>query len=441
MTAVRLAVLPVVLGLLTLLPTRLFAQEQKAPAAYPTRDALSPFRNPQEIAAPPDALFAQLRTMRRIAEDPAAIRSFDDHGREIVDDETWRLARQQAEANGIDAGVLAALMRNSRNADERAVAFYAAFFSSNEADIFNLIAHLPGEPERKTRELGYPRAIAFVRANIDRKFGDLSPEQQQQILRGMPQPGSPAALARGLRRLPTADDTLFTLNLTPFFQLLDLDDPLDQAQGLWFLKECFAHRRDLAEQWLEPALPRLRQLLDAGQARVREQAIGLLQAIAPAGLSAPAADALASELDAFADQVAHAMFPPIRRVSEGLFLLFPSADRDAVVAAGRDALDGDRIGEGAAFAAADGTHYRGFRVDRVPEALAGLGIQKGAVITAINGTPVFDGRSVWKTIADQFFVRDTSKEGRGQLRPTSTGRLFVELMVAGQSLAIEYRVQ
>src|SRR5262245_22659732 len=142
-------------------------QQQKPPPAYPERDALSPFRNPQDIVAPPDELFVKLSTMRRIADEPGAAKSFDAEGREIVDDDAWREARRQAERIGIDAAILANLMRKSRNADDRAVAFYAGFFSPNEEHVFELIAHIPGEPERKTRERAYPRAIAYLRAHID----------------------------------------------------------------------------------------------------------------------------------------------------------------------------------------------------------------------------------------------------------------------------------
>src|SRR5262245_58203579 len=366
-------------------------QQQKPPPAYPQRDALTPFRNPQQIVAPPDELFRLLRLMRRIADEPGAAKSFDAAGREVVDDETWRESRKQAERIGVDAGILANLMRNSRNVDERAVAFYAAFFSPNEEHVFNLIGHIPGEPERKTRERAYPRAIAYLRAHIDRKFGDLPPEEQQRVTASMPQPGSPAANAAGIKRLPLPEDTLYTVNLRPFMQLLDLDDELDQAQSLWFMKECFRRRRDLAMMWLEPSLPRLRQLLIAPDERVREQAIGVMAAIGPKDLEAPPLAASPAELDAFAVKAIRALFPPIRRLSPGLLVLLPGDERAAIVAAGRAALSGEAIGAPARGKTPDGKWYRGFRVDRVPTELEVLGVPKGAVITAVNGTPVQDG--------------------------------------------------
>jgi hypothetical protein len=416
------------------------AQDPKAAPAYPDRDILTPFRDPQQIVAPPDAMFAALRTMRQIAESPAAVRAFDEDGREVVDDDAWRRARAEAERQGLDAGVLAGLMRNNRNPDQRDLAFYGAFYCANIDYVFNLISHIPGEPVRKTREKAYPRAIAFLRAHLASTFGSLSKEQQEQIVAQMPEPGSPAANAKGIKRLPQAGDTLFTLNLKPFFQLLDLDEAADQAQGLWFLKEAFAVRKDLAEQWLEPALPRVQQLLHSEHDEVREQAIGLLATIAAPDLDVPAADADARDLDDFAEQAGRAMFPPIRRVAEGLWLLLPGADRDRIVKAGREALDSGHAGETASAKSADGQRHFGFRIDRVPEDLAVLGIPNGAIVTAVNGVPVNDGKSLAAVIAAQFFVRERTDDQNLAMRPISRRTLIVELLVGGQTKVFEYRV-
>jgi hypothetical protein len=204
-------------------------------------------------------------TMRRIADDPAAVRTFDRDGREVIDDETWRAARSEAERIGIDAGMLAVQMRTNRNADERAIAFYAAFWCSNIDYVFNLISHIPGEPLRQTRERAYPRAIAFLQANIGRKFGELSEDQQNAIRAEMPQIGSPAAKSRGITREPRADDLLHSVHLVPFLQLLDLDEALDQAQGLWFLKEACLVRRDLAKAAKEGTQAPAWQLFDVAR--------------------------------------------------------------------------------------------------------------------------------------------------------------------------------
>ena len=69
-----------------------------------------------------------------------------------------------------------------------------------------------------------------------------------------------------------------------------------------------------------------------------------------------------------------------------------------------------------------------------------LGIPKNAVITAVNGVPVFDGRSLLAAIGDQFFVRDKGSDGKLALRPISKARLFVEYVLDGELRAQEYRV-
>lgn len=415
-------------------------QEPKLSSGYPEKDALSPFRNPSGIAAPPDALFATLRTMRRIADDPAAIRSYDADGREVIDDDGWRAARSEAERIGIDAGLLAAQMRNNRNEDERAIAFYAAFYCANTDFVFNLISHIPGEPIRQTRERAYPRAIAFLQANVSRKFGDLGKEQQAAILAEMPQIGSPAAKSRGITRTPVDSDLLHTVRLVPFLQLLDLDDTMDQAQGLWFIKETCLARKDLALSTLEPALPRIRQLLRSKDAKVRKEAFGLFCAIADKGIAQPdPSDAVAVE--AFALAAGKSMFPPLRRTSEGLLWLFAGEERDALVTAAIASLDKESLGRPDRGETSSGVPYRGFRVDTVPPELTVLGIPQGAVITAINGMPIHDAKSIRAAIEAQFWVIDRSGNKDGVKKPKSAATLVVEYQQGDTARAMEYRVR
>src|SRR5262245_41372076 len=199
------------------------SQEQKA-IAFPNRDILSPLRNPVDPCAPPDELVPQLRNMEAIATAPNAAKSFDKEGREVVDDKAWRAAKAQVDRLGIDASNLAQIMRLHKNAGERATAFYAMFFVPNPDYVVNLIAHIPGEPERKTREAAMPRAIEYLRVTLRRRFGDLSPEQKAELVKALPKVGSPQARAAGVVREPQDEDHLHDLRLTPFFQLLDLDD-------------------------------------------------------------------------------------------------------------------------------------------------------------------------------------------------------------------------
>ena len=402
------------------------AQDTKS-IAYPERDILSPFRAPADLYAPPDELFHQLRIMQAIAARPDAKKEFDADGREIVDDDTWRAARAEVVKIGVDAAYLAQIMRLHKHGGERATAFYAMFFSDNRDDVFNLIAHIPGEPDRRTREAAMPRAVAFLRANLGRTFGSLSAEEKDAIKKAMPQIGSPAAKSAGLKRLPIDEDPLHEVRLKPFFQLLDCDEAIDQAQGLWFLKEVFAIRRDQALLWLEPALPRLRQLLQSTDANVREQTIGLLTVIGPKNLRKPPVDD-PRDLQAWADEASKALFPPIRNINDSLIQLQPSPERDAIVAAGTKALESSAIGDPVSGQTADKQHYRGYRIVTVPDELKPLAIPREAIITRVNGALVADAASLLKTVREQL---QSLKHPR---------TLLVEYVRDGVVHAIEYRI-
>jgi len=415
----------------------LLAQQPKAPPAYPERDILTPFRTCDEIVAPPDKAMVVLRRMRALAEDPSAHRDFDKDGREVVDDDGWRAARAELAGIQLDAGHLAQVIRGSRNVDDRDVAFYGAFYCTNVDHVLNLIGHIPGEPEPRTRQKSYPRAVAFLRAHVGKRWGDLTEEDRAIVLRNMPKPGSPEALSMGIQRAPQDGDMLHDVNLRPYFQLLDRDIAIDQAQALWFLKECFIARRDLAARWVEPALPRIDQLLLGEDAAVSREAAGLLLAIGPPELKPLPADADKDARRAFADQAGRAMFPPLRPVSPGLVLLLPGADRDELVRAGIAALADSATGESVSGTTKDGLPFRGYRIAAVPKSLEVLQLPVGAVVTAINGRPVADGAQIRAAIAAQFTVI----EGTGRIRPVSTGKLVVDYLRDGASYAMEYRVE
>ncbi len=410
------------------------AQEPTA-IAYPVKDVLSPFRAPQDVYAPPDEAYRLLRIMQTIADAPNAPKSFDAEGREVVADPRWEDARAQLMRIGLDAGYLAQIMRLNRSAADRATAFYAAFHVRNVDHVMELIAHVPGEPVRRTREAAFPRALAFVRANLTRRFGDLDEERKEQLPKALPDPGSPFARAQGLTRAPTDADYLHQLSLVPFFQLLDVDDPLDQAQALWFLKELFAMRGDLALVWLEPSLPRVRQLLVSPDERVRAEAIGLFQSIGPKGLRPPraatgdaAAGADGRALLAWAEEAARALFPPIRNLNDAVVQLHPSPERDALAAAGTAALAGSAIGDPVSGQRTDGTRYRGFRVVTVPDELKALAIPAEAVVTTVNGVAVADAKSLLQAVRTQL---------EQQRHPR---RLLVEYVLKGEPRAVEYRI-
>ncbi|MCA8964435.1 MAG: hypothetical protein H6838_02185 [Planctomycetes bacterium] len=400
--------------------------QQPKPTGYPDRDILSPFRNPAEVYAPPDKLFGLLRQMRQIADDKNARKSFDQDGREVVDDGRWRAARHDVDQLGIDAGYLAGIMRMSKNADDRATAFYAAFYCKNVGYVFNLISHIPGEPWRKTREAALPRAAEFVKANLGRRYGQLSDDEKRAL--SLPKPGSPEAKAAGITRGPLDDDPLHTLNLVPFFQLLDVDDALDQAQALWFLQQVFTVRKDLALVWLEPMLPRMRQLLISDDDKVKAQALGLFATIGPEDLARPADDADNQALLDWAYLAQKTLFPPIRNLNDTVVQMQPSAERDALLAAAKKAIADGSIGDATHGKAKDGTAYRGYRIARVPDELQPLAIPAGAVITTINGSPVGSAAEVATTVGN---LLDKLKHPRV---------LVVEYVLDGISHAIEYRI-
>lgn len=401
------------------------AQEQKV-VGYPQKDALSPFRNPTDIYAPPDEVYRLLRAMQSLADAPGAVKSFDADGREVVDDKRWVEARAQLLRKGLDAGYLASIMRLNRDAADRATAFYGAFHVLDVDLVFELIAHIPGEPERRTREQAMPRAIAFLRANLGRRLADLSPERREALLKALPEVGSPMARARGLHRAPTDTDFLHSITLVPFLQLLDVDSAIDQAQALWFLKEVFTIRSEAALLWLEPSLPRLKQLLLAKDAKVREQAIGLFQAIGPKDLREP--PTAEDQLVPWAEEAAKALFPPIRNLNDAVVQLHPSPERDKVAAAGVAALQNASIGDPYFGQRKDGTRFRGMRVVTVPDDLKPLAIPADAIVTTVNGIGVTDAKSLLDAVKSEL-------QRLGHPR-----KLLVEYVFAGENRAVEYRV-
>ena len=399
------------------------------PAAYPEQDALSPFRNPTDLYAPPDELFRQLSIMQNIARRTGAKKSFDERGREVVDDPSWRAARAKVDKIGVDAGVLAGMMRLHRNAMQRDTAFYGAFYCANISYVMELITHIPGEPSRRTREASFPRAIAFLRANLGRRFGQLSNDEKAVVIGALPEIGSPAAKAQGLTRHPTDGDHLHALTLKPFFQLLDVGEAIDQAQALWFLKETFAIRADFANLWLEPSLPRMEQLLTSSNEDVRNQAIEIYQLIGPKKLAPPPSDP--QELITWARNAAKHLFPPIRNINDAIVQLFPSEERDAIAKAGISALKNSGIGDPYRGRRKDGSWFSGFRIGHIPDELVPLAIPKDATVTAVNGIPIGSAQDLLATV---------TKLVEKKAKSAQPARLMVEYVLKGMTHAIEFRI-
>ncbi|MFK7740709.1 MAG: hypothetical protein AB8H80_10330 [Planctomycetota bacterium] len=401
-------------------------QSAAAPPAYPDRDILSPFRTPSDVYAPPDELFRQLRIMQKIA-DRRAEDAFYVEGRQHINDPSWQRAYKRVQEIGINAGQLAQMMRLHNNGMQRDTAFYASLFVDNVDYALELIAHIPGEPQRRTREKALPRAVEFLNEHLAKRFGDLTDEQQQAARAAIPEIGSPVAKARGIKRAPVETDALYALRLVPFFQMLDLDASSDQAQGLWFLKEVFTLRPDLANLWLEPALPRLRELMLSTVPEVHQEAIAIFQLIGPRDLEAPPSEPEA--LLAWSKRASKQMFPPVRNLNNAIVQLFPSEERNAIATAGRNALQTSAIGDPFRGQREDGTWYHGFRIGYLPEELKPLAIPKDATVTTINGVPVDSAQQLLQTVE-----RVLSKSN------ASPRRLFVEYVHGEKSHAIEYRI-
>jgi hypothetical protein len=365
--------------------------------------------------------------MQALADDATTAKSFDAIGREIVDDERFRAAQAKVLRLGLDAGYLAQIMRVNRNANDRATAFYAMFWVDDQRHLVELIEHLPGEPVAKVREAALPRAIEYLKRHLGRRFRDLTPEQQQAIRADLPAPGSPVARAQGITRLPEDDDALLTMRLVPFLQLLDVDSAIDRAQALWFVTEVGRLRRDLLVAWLEPSLPRVRQLLGDEDERVRVQAIELLRSIGPANLPEPPTEPQA--LDAWAARAEKHLFPPFRNYNDTVIELLPSPERDALAAAGAQALGNGTIVDPLTRRLDDGSWLRGCRIVTVPEELRPLAIPAGAVITKVNGAGVSDGPSLLALLQKLLTARRA---------PHS---LIVEYVRGDQPFAVEYRVR
>jgi len=399
--------------------------------AYPERDALSPFRTPTDVYAPPDELFRQLSIMQNIANRTGAKKSYDDKGREIIDDPSWRTAYVKVQEIGVDAGILAGMMRLHRNEVQRNTAFYGAFYCGNISYVLELIAHIPGEPGRRTREESMPRAVEFMRANLSRKFGQLSGDEKATVIGALPEIGSPAAKAQGLTRLPADKDFLHTLTLKPFFQMLDLEESIDHAQALWFIKEAFVIRPDLPNLWLEPALPRMEQMLTSSDDRVRKEAIEIYQLIGPKKHPAPPSDP--AELIAWAKLAAKHLFPPIRNLNDAIVQLYPSEERDAIAKAGIKALANSGIGDPYRGRRKDGSWFSGFRVARIPDELKELAIPVDSVITAVNGVPIGNAQVLLATV-----TKILKKQVNAKVHVPA--RMMVEYVRKGQSHAIEYRI-
>ena len=384
------------------LATSAIALAAALPAQVP--EGLLPFRNPTKDVEVPRELFRDLLLMQATAQNPGDYEVVINHdGREHCTDPTWKKAHRSAMGKMFNmASMFGIVLRDSRHVNHRMLAAYGTFLVDDPQQVFQLIAFFPGEPVREIREAAFRRAIAFLRVHLPKN---------------RPQPSDQEHLA------PTA---LYQLEAGGFVGLLSVEDPLDQAQGLWFLAELCDIRPDSAPALLGASQEQLRELLVSDNPMVRKEARHFLHRADPQHRPMPAVDADDAALLAWLDAVLHDVFPPIRTVADGRTDLYPSKDLDRIIAVGREVLQQKSIGEPFQGRISAGLYYRGFRVARLPEPLDQLRIPVGAVITAINGQPVATAQSILDVL------ETVAKSQR---------MIMVEYVHAGGNHAMEYRLQ
>lgn len=392
------------------------------------RDILSPFRDPRNFIPIPEQMtdvYRQLQIMKSTAESLGPVR-FDSQGREVCDHPRWKAAYEVLRGYDIDAGFLSYVLRSSGSYEDRDIALYGSYFVDNPDWVLDLIEHIPGEPIRSLREKAYVRALNYLKVHLTRRYGDLTEEQLGALASNRPPLGSPVARSMGITSNPKPEDRLHSINLHPFVELLEVDSASDQAQGLWFLKECFWIHKELAVVWMEQMTPRLRLFLKSEDESIRTETFELIEAADPKSRPAPPTDSDPSDVETWLSAVLYELYPPIRVISNGLIELYPSADLDEVVEVGTELLKRDGIGSVRNGQTNTGAHYRGFHIGRTPEPLNKLGLPIGAIITSINGQPVSESAQLLEVIKTQLEVRL---------------QFLVEYVHDGEMLALEYRVR
>lgn len=408
------------LSAVLLLATGLAAQ-QATDAAEDGVDWRMPFRAPDREIEPPADVWVQLDTMLAARERVAPSKVSFDGGREIVDDPDWRAAREKLLTTRLDAGYLSLLIRESDSVRDRRLSMYGMFYVTDPAVVFQMIEHIPGEPVRELREEAFPRAIEFAAAHLaKRNSGDLSEWLKIKV--------GPSG-----ERPPRPGEFSFGFDLAPFHALLAVDDWRDHAQALWFLARTAELRADTQEVVLEGALPFLRKTLTSEHEEVRHQAFALLATCDPTPDDIPTAapDGPSDEqLTDWFERVRYEVFPPIRVLSDGLVEMWPSEDLDRIVAVGSRALSEGTVGVMTSGQDSNKSFYRGLELGELPEPLDKLGLERGSVVTAVNGSPVTSS-------ADLLVLIERAIEGAAKRSP----RLIVEYVREGKRLAREFRVQ
>jgi hypothetical protein len=369
-------------------------------------EGLRPFRHPSQDVQVPEELFRNLQVLFNISEHPEghAI-TVNDQGREVCDHPTWQQKYDEVKRQLFNmATVFGLVLRDSSHVNDRTLAAYGTFLLDDPQPICELIAFLPGEPEREIREPALRRAIEFLRVQLPKNT---------DVVTGNGEP-------------PAQPKARYSIDLGPYFALLAVDDYRDQVQAMWFLAELAQIRPETGPMILHYSKKHLREHLGSERELLRTQARTLLERADPKHRKPPAADADRAAVLAWLDEVLYEVFPPIRAVSDGLTDLYPGADLDEIVAVGRDALSREAIGEPFSGKLKSGVFYRGFRVARLPEPLDKLRIPVGAVITNVCGRPVATGAEIVQALERWLAKRDD---------------VIVEYAWNGDTRVMEYRLR
>ena len=364
---------------------------------------LKPFRTPDRNIVAPKELFDTLRRMKAIAKNPGGSRVwFDEDGREMCDGHDWQQAYIVCkEKITKQAGYLLTILEESKSPDDRAIAAYGSFYVESVDDSFGLLARFPGEPIRQIREDGYNRALAFVRAQWNKSSGTLGPDGE-----ALPQ---------------------YSLNLIPYAALLKCKDPIDQAQGLWFLREALVVRPQYAKNCLEIVAPLLPPLLVAKDATLQHEARAFLSSVDKRNRAPKSEKPTDDEVLGWLAAVEHDLLPPVRRINSNRTDLHPGKDRDELVRVGREALANDSIGVMDSGKDKTDSFYRGYKLLRLPAPLDLLPLPLESVITSVNGSPVTSSKQLLELVE--------TLVGKGKL-----DRLLVEFVLKSERKALEFRI-
>ncbi len=365
--------------------------------AQEQQDWRIPFRNPQKNLAPPEDLFRELRIMQSIAPGPDSSGvSYDQEGRLICDDSEWQRAYDRLLQLRYDPGYISMVLRESGSVLDRETAMYGAFYGPEIEHSFNLIRHIPGEPVRRIRELGYRLALGFLEVHLASTItGDVEEWVATKV--------GPAG-----NKGPRPGTFAYELDMVPFIALLEIGDDLDRAQVFWFMSECIRLRSDLGPAYFGYSQLPLRNSLSSKNADLKKNALGLIALVDPVQRETPASELDDAALQDWFDDVIYRVFPPIRPIHAALTELYASEDLDQLVAKGRELLTNGSLGDPENGQLKSGSYYRGLRLLHLPDPLPKLGFAANQVITAIDGEPIGSCEDLLRVLSKLMELKKTS---------------------------------